>query len=85
MAKWSGWWEQQGYGRQEMRNLLLEVSPEGEMSGTGDDCVGSFTIKGTIAPPRSADQAVTSGSTPSSTSAPTPARASSACGKSPGL
>ena len=50
MAKWSGWWEQRRFGRQEMCNLLLEVSPEGEMSGSGDDCVGAFTIKGTIAP-----------------------------------
>ena len=49
MAKWSGWWEQRGYGRQEMRNLVLEVGPEGEVSGSGDDCVGSFTITGTIA------------------------------------
>ncbi len=48
MANWSGWWEQDGYGRQEMRNLLLEVSPEGETSGSGDDCVGSFTIEGTV-------------------------------------
>ncbi len=50
MANWNGWWEQDGFGRQEMRNLLLEVSPEGEMSGSGDDCVGAFTIKGTVAP-----------------------------------
>jgi hypothetical protein len=33
-----------------MRNLLLKVSPEGEMSGSGEDCVGMFTIKGTVAP-----------------------------------
>ena len=43
-----GWWEQHGYGRQEMRNLVLKVGPEGETSGSGDDCVGSFTITATI-------------------------------------
>jgi hypothetical protein len=31
-----------------MRNLVLNVDPEGEVSGSGDDCVGSFTITGTI-------------------------------------
>ena len=49
MAKWSGWWEQRGYGRQEMRNIVLKVGPEGDVSGSGDDCVGVFTITGTIA------------------------------------
>ena len=48
MAKWSGWWEQRGFGRQEMRNLVLDVDPAGETSGSGDDHVGSFTITGTI-------------------------------------
>ena len=48
MARWSGWWEQRVYGRQEMRNLVLKVGPEGETSGSGDDCVGPFTISGTI-------------------------------------
>jgi len=27
MAKWSGWWEQQCYGRQEMRDLVLKSGP----------------------------------------------------------
>lgn len=48
MARWGGWWEQQGFGRQEMRNLVLNVGPAGEVSGSGDDCVGPFTITGTI-------------------------------------
>jgi len=48
MAKWSGWWEQRGFGRQEMRNLVLNVGPEGDVSGSGDDCVGVFIIRGTI-------------------------------------
>jgi hypothetical protein len=37
MGKWSGWWEQRGLGRQEMRNLVLDVGPTGEASGSGDD------------------------------------------------
>ncbi len=48
VARWSGWWEQRGLGRQEMRNLVLNVDPAGEASGSGDDCVGSFTIAGTV-------------------------------------
>ena len=36
------------YGRQEMRNLVLEVDAAGKMSGSGDDCVGPFTITGTV-------------------------------------
>jgi hypothetical protein len=31
-----------------MRNLVLNVDPAGEVSGSGDDCVGSFTITGTF-------------------------------------
>ena len=49
MTKWSRWWEQRCFGRQEMRNIVLEFGPEGEVSGSGDDCVGAFTITGTIA------------------------------------
>ena len=48
MARWSGWWEQRGLGRQEMRNIVLNVGPAGEVLGSGDDCVGSFTITGTF-------------------------------------
>jgi hypothetical protein len=44
MARWSGWWEQRGYGRQEMRNLVLNVGPDGSLSGSGEDCVGKFTF-----------------------------------------
>ncbi len=29
MGKWSGWWEQRGYGRQKMLDLVLEVNPIG--------------------------------------------------------
>ncbi len=46
MAKWSGWWEQCGYGRQKMHDLVLEVNPIGMVTGEGEDCVGSFTFYG---------------------------------------
>lgn len=49
MAKWSGWWEQQGLGRQAMHDLVLHVDPAGVVSGSGTDCIGAFTIRGTIA------------------------------------
>ena len=48
MARWSGWWEQRGFGRQEMHDLVLNVDPAGEVSGSGNDCIGSFTIAGNI-------------------------------------
>jgi hypothetical protein len=32
-----------------MRNLVLNIGPAGEVSGSGDDCVGSFTITGNVA------------------------------------
>ncbi|MGO8750639.1 MAG: hypothetical protein ACLQNE_32215 [Thermoguttaceae bacterium] len=50
MARWSGWWEQRGYGRQEMRNLVLNVGPDGSLSGSGEDCIGKFMFSGTIFP-----------------------------------
>jgi hypothetical protein len=50
MARWSGWWEQRGYGRQEMCNLVLNVGPDGSLSGSGEDCIGKFTFSGTIFP-----------------------------------
>jgi hypothetical protein len=31
-----------------MRNLVLNVDPAGEVSGSGDDCVGSLTITGNL-------------------------------------
>jgi len=49
MAKWSGWWVQQGLGRQAMHDLVLDVGAGGEVSGRGTDCVGLFTIRGIIA------------------------------------
>ena len=48
MARWSGWWEQQWLGRQMMRNLTLEIGPEGVVTGGGDDLVGGFTFRGEL-------------------------------------
>jgi hypothetical protein len=49
VAKWSGWWEQRGFGRQAMHDLTLDVDPAGHVSGSGTDCIGPFTISGTLA------------------------------------
>jgi len=46
MANWSGWWEQLGYGRQKMQDLVLEVDPIGMVTGEGEDCIGPFTFCG---------------------------------------
>ena len=45
--KYSGWWEQVGYGRQPMQNLLLRFDGE-KITGSGSDCVGDFTFHGMI-------------------------------------
>ena len=50
MAKWGGWWERRGCGRQEMHNLLLEVDADGMVKGHGEDCVGRFTFRGQFWP-----------------------------------
>ncbi len=50
MMKWSGWWEQTGYGRQEMHNLSLDVDVDGMVKGQGEDCVGRFTFRGQFWP-----------------------------------
>lgn len=50
MATWKGWWEQRGLGRQPMHNLVLNVAPDGTVSGGGDDCIGPFTFSGNLAP-----------------------------------
>jgi len=46
MAKWSGWWEQRGFGRQKMHDLVLDVAADGMVRGEGVDCVGRFTFRG---------------------------------------
>ena len=42
---WIGFWEQQGYGRQEMRGLELTFQ-NGEIDGRGTDIVGPFVFAG---------------------------------------
>lgn len=42
-----GWWEQRGYGRQPMRNLRLTIAGT-QISGTGMDIVGPFTVTGLL-------------------------------------
>lgn len=43
----SGWWEQEGYGRQAMRDLRLFFS-NGKISAEGSDMVGSFEMTGSL-------------------------------------
>ena len=43
-----GWWEQDLFGRQPMRNLRLRFE-SGRISGSGHDIIGVFTLLGTIA------------------------------------
>ena len=42
-----GWWEQSGYGRQPMTNLIIEFT-NGQLDGSGDDIVGPFVLSGHI-------------------------------------
>lgn len=43
----TGWWEQMGYGRQNMSGLLLEFN-ERQIVGSGTDVVGPFVLKGRL-------------------------------------
>jgi hypothetical protein len=43
----SGWWEEEGYGRQPMSDLTLSFS-EGKLSGSGFDIVGKFVFQGRL-------------------------------------
>jgi hypothetical protein len=43
-----GWWEQDMFGRQPMRELTLRFGA-GRITGSGHDIIGSFTISGAIA------------------------------------
>src|SRR5215469_12817831 len=45
-SAWRGYWEQRGFGRQEMRDLVLRFI-NGTLVGSGVDCVGRFTFDGT--------------------------------------
>src|SRR4051794_34784171 len=43
---WRGYWEQAGYGRQPMHDLVLRFGG-GQVEGSGRDCIGRFTFAGT--------------------------------------
>lgn len=43
---WRAFWQQAGYGRQEMSDLRLDFR-DGTITGQGIDCVGLFTFSGT--------------------------------------
>jgi hypothetical protein len=45
-SHWRGYWEQRGWGRQSMHDLVLKFA-EGVISGKGNDCIGSFRFEGT--------------------------------------
>jgi hypothetical protein len=45
---WIGFWEQRGYGRQTMENLVLQFQ-NGQIQGRGDDIIGRFTFAGRMA------------------------------------
>ena len=44
-ARWIGYWEQHGFGRQPMSDLQLEFH-EGTISGSGWDIIGPFKFAG---------------------------------------
>lgn len=46
---WIGHWDQEGYGRQEMYDLVLNFEGN-QLIGSGKDCIGSFTMTGEIMP-----------------------------------
>ena len=43
-----GWWEQEGFGRQPMNNLEVDVN-HSDLSGSGDDIIGPFALRGKVA------------------------------------
>lgn len=43
---WQGYWQQRGWGRQPMQNVVLHFG-EGAIHGDGVDVVGRFTFEGT--------------------------------------
>jgi hypothetical protein len=45
-GRWRAYWEQAGWGRKLMHNLVLRFA-EGTIEGEGRDCIGPFTFCGT--------------------------------------
>ncbi len=44
-GRWRAYWEQAGWGRQLMHDLVLRFA-EGTVEGHGRDCIGPFTFQG---------------------------------------
>jgi hypothetical protein len=44
-GSWRGYWEQPGWGRQPMNDLVLRFAG-GAVEGEGTDCIGPFTFRG---------------------------------------
>jgi hypothetical protein len=44
-GNWRGFWEQAGWGRQPMHDLVLRFA-DGAITGEGRDCIGAFTFAG---------------------------------------
>jgi hypothetical protein len=42
-----GWWQQELFGRQPMRDLVLQFDA-GKITGSGMDLIGPFTLSGTL-------------------------------------
>lgn len=47
--QWIGYWEQEGYGRQPMEDLILQFG-NGGICGQGRDIIGHFKFAGQMAP-----------------------------------
>jgi hypothetical protein len=45
-GRWEGFWVQEHYGRQSMREFELRFSADGNVTGNGKDVVGRFTFSG---------------------------------------
>jgi hypothetical protein len=48
-GRWRGYWQQKGWGRQAMHNLVLRFE-DGLVAGEGIDVVGRFTFAGACGP-----------------------------------
>lgn len=46
---WVGHWDQNGMGRQDMHDLVIDFDG-GVLRGHGWDCVGKFTLEGQVEP-----------------------------------
>jgi hypothetical protein len=44
-GRWRGYWQQAGWGRQAMRDLVMRFAA-GRVEGSGTDVIGRFTFRG---------------------------------------